>query len=180
MQEIEVKAHLRDREAVVEKLVSLGCTLSDPLQQDDTVYVADREAIHVFAEGNLFLRIRVNNGSEVIFTAKKRSGPLVALEHEVTVSSRAELKGIIAMFGFEKFLTIKKARQTTHYDGCEICIDEVEGLGAFIEMEKLSRDGDPASIQAELFAFLESLGVRREDRVNNGYDILLFERERAQ
>jgi len=55
-----------------------------------------------------------------------------------------------------------------------ICLDEVEGLGSFIEVEKTSAE-DGEAIQEELFNFLESLGVKREDRVFKGYDTLKYD-----
>ncbi len=177
MQEIEIKAVLKDRTAIVEKLTSLGCVLSAVIQQNDVVYVENTGSLEIFLSNKIFLRIRVNNESEVIFTAKKRMGALVAIEHEVHVDSREEIEQMLYLMGYKKALAIRKTRYTTHYRDCEICIDEVEGLGAFIEMEKLSKDGNPEEIQEELFKFFESIGIRRENRVTKGYDILLLEKE---
>ena len=163
---------------VVERLAVLGCALGDPIRQEDSVYVEHAGDLDTFLSNEAFLRIRVNDGAKVVFTVKKRTGALVAIEHEVTVDSREELEQILLLVGYQKTLDIKKTRRITHYNGCEICLDEVEGLGSFIEMEKLSRDGDPGHIQEELFRFLESVGITREDRVTKGYDILLFEKAR--
>jgi predicted adenylyl cyclase CyaB len=55
-----------------------------------------------------------------------------------------------------------------------ICLDEVRDLGTFIELEKITEGEDPIKVQSELFAFLKSLGVREEDRVERGYDTLLY------
>ena len=176
MQEIEIKAVLENKSQVIQKLSSFGCSLSDPIRQEDVVYVEHPGTLDVFLSNKVFLRIRVNNGSEIIFTAKQRTGALVAIEHEVKVDSKEEVEGILALMGYQKALEIKKVRLKTEYQGCEICIDEVEGLGSFIEMEKMSKDGDPQQIQEELFKFFESLGIDRADRVTKGYDILLLEK----
>ena len=61
----------------------------------------------------------------------------------------------------------------------EICLDEVKDLGNFIEVEKIT-DEDPDKVQEELFRFLESVGVRREDRVVNGYDILMWRKQHTK
>jgi predicted adenylyl cyclase CyaB len=107
---------------------------------------------------------------------KKRTGALVAIEHEVTVNSKEEMKKILALMGYQKAVTITKDRTKTKYNGCEICIDEVDSIGSFIEMEKLSVDGNATQIQEELFTFFESIGIRREDRITKGYDILMLEK----
>ncbi|MDP3762811.1 MAG: CYTH domain-containing protein, partial [bacterium] len=56
----------------------------------------------------------------------------------------------------------------------EICLDEVDRLGSFVEVETFSDDGDPEKIQEEIFKFLLSLGVKPEDRVREGYDTLVY------
>jgi adenylate cyclase class 2 len=78
--------------------------------------------------------------------------------------------------GYKEAVRINKTRVITHYNGCEICIDEVEGLGSFIEMEKLAKEGDSEKIQEELFEFFKRLGITNEDRVFWGYDTLMLSR----
>jgi adenylate cyclase, class 2 len=68
-----------------------------------------------------------------------------------------------------------KKRQTTHCDGYEICLDEVEGLGAFIELEKIAEEKDAGHIQKQMLEFLISLGISPDDQVKKGYDILMLE-----
>jgi adenylate cyclase class IV len=59
-------------------------------------------------------------------------------------------------------------------------LDQVEQLGEFIEAEKIVTSADPEDrkkTQEELFTFLETLGVAKEDRVIDGkYDIMLWEK----
>ena len=80
------------------------------------------------------------------------------------------------MMGYKMAVRIRKTRVITHYDGCEICIDEVVGLGSFIAMEKLTKSGNAVKIQDELFAFLKTVGVNPADRVHFGYDILMLQK----
>ena len=78
--------------------------------------------------------------------------------------------------GQREAVRINKIRTTTKHQGCEICIDEVEGLGSLIEMEKLTEAGDAEEIQEELFQFFVSLGIDPQDRLTKGYDILTLEK----
>jgi predicted adenylyl cyclase CyaB len=55
-----------------------------------------------------------------------------------------------------------------------ICLDEVKELGSYIEVEKISEDDNANEVQNELFTFLESLGVNKENRETHGYDTLLY------
>jgi adenylate cyclase class IV len=47
-----------------------------------------------------------------------------------------------------------------------------------IEVEKIT-EGEGDDVQEELFTFLETLGVTREDRVINGYDTLMYQQQNA-
>ncbi len=121
----------------------------------------------------------MKNGKKVLFTAKKKTkNGLEAIEYEVEVSSRDEMEKALLLMGLQEAVRINKTRIITHYDGCEICIDDVENLGAFIEMEKLVEDGDALTIQEELFQFFEKIDISRDDRVMVGYDILMLSKNK--
>ena len=132
--------------------------------------------LETFLSNKVFLRLRVKNNGKVLFTVKKRSSPLVAEEYETEVGSREEMESALLLMGYKEAVRINKTRTITHYNGCEICIDEVEDLGVFIEMERLSEEGDAEKIQEELFSFFESIGIERSDRVIFGYDILMLQK----
>ena len=55
-------------------------------------------------------------------------------------------------------------------------MDEVEGLGSFIEVEEMTEDGDSEKIQEKLFEFLKTMGITDEDREQYGYDVLLWQK----
>ena len=177
MREIEIKARLRDKDSTMNRLKALGCIFSEPVRQEDIVYAEKIDSLDAFLSNKVWLRIRVNNGADIIFTAKgERTTPLVATEHEVKVNSKEETQMMLSLMGYREAVRINKIRITTEYNGCEICFDEVEQLGAFIDMEKLTENGDDIKIQEELFQFFISLGINREDRVSKGYDILMLEK----
>ena len=179
MKEIEIKAKLLDKKAVMKKLESFGCTFEPVMTQEDVVYVENVGSLETFLANRAFLRLRVKNGSKVLFTVKKRTKVhLEAIEHETEVGSRDEMEKALLLMGYQEAVRINKTRIITHYDGCEICIDDVAGLGAYIEMERLVPDGDAEIIQEELFKFFDKIGISRDDRVMVGYDILTFQKNK--
>jgi predicted adenylyl cyclase CyaB len=183
MREIEIKAHLRDREAVMAKLKELGCEVGAPVAQEDVVYVRHSGSMDEFLGNDLFLRIRATKG-ETIFTLKyhpdrTQNGNSLSmpLEHELTVSSREQLEAMLALLGFTPALRIYKERRSCHYREWEICLDEVEELGSFIEVEQLAKHNENVEpISHSLTAFLESLGIAPEDIGAKRYDIQLLEK----
>jgi adenylate cyclase class 2 len=184
MREIEIKAHLRDREVVMQKLSELGCEIGEAVAQEDIVYVKRAGSMDEFLSNDLFLRIRATKG-ETIFTLKyhpdrTQNGNSLSmpLEHELKVDSRAELEEMLKLLGFAPALRIYKERRSAHYKNWEICLDDVEELGSFIEVEQLAQhDEDIEPISHSLTAFLESLGIAVSDIGAKRYDIQLLERK---
>lgn len=178
--EIETKARLADRGAVMQKLEALGCAFAAPKTQDDTVYVAKTGTLEEFLSNDVFLRIRIQDGQKVVLTAKKpvrkSAEVLVKHEHEIVADSAEQARAILELMGLKPAVRTVKVRRTGHVAGYEVCIDDIEGLGSFIELEKMAEAGDAEHIQAEMGEFLASLGIEASDRVTKGYDILMLER----
>ncbi len=175
-QEIEVKAKVGNLEAVAEKLRSLGCEISEPAIQDDTIFVNYTSAYDeaVSGEGMNFLRIRKSKG-KILFTIKQpQSNELDCLEREVEVNDAQEMEEAILLLGYHEAVQVYKIRRKANYNGYEICLDDIRGLGTFVEIEKIAENENAEMVQEELFNFLESLGVKREDRITNGYDTLVY------
>lgn len=81
---------------------------------------------------------------------------------------------IVKELGFVPFSDTSKTRQTGKLNDVEVCIDSVEGLGNFMELERLAgENADPAAITDDLWRIMAELGVSRQDEVTDGYDILM-------
>jgi adenylate cyclase class 2 len=179
MYEVEVKAHLRDRASIVKKLKDFGCAFSEELHQVD----------HIFApEGLSFppplttpvLRIRKQN-DKYFFTLKiSQSGRQDSIERELEITDGEMMIEIMKFIKYSEVAIVDKKRIKTTLRDMEITLDEVKGLGEFIEAEKIVTHEDPEDrkkIQQELCDFLETLGVAKDDLlVNHKYDIMLFEK----
>jgi adenylate cyclase class 2 len=177
MKEVEVKAILRDRDSIEAKLKALGCTFEEVVKQEDVVYALNVGSLEAFNTNDVFLRIRVKDGTKVLFTLKKRGiNDLDAIEHETEIASKDEMREAILLMGYQEAVRISKSRVTTRYNDCEICLDIVEGLGSFIEVEKLVTEGDSEQIQKDLYAFLFSIGIEESDKVHHGYDVLTLQK----
>jgi len=173
MQEIEVKARVRNKAEVLKRLASLNCHLSAPISQRDRIFIPNGLTLPTVAGVNV-LRIR-QQGGEYIFTVKQRlTNQLNCLERETTVDNLEAVVEMCTLLGYFEVSQVNKLRRKCKYDVFEICVDEVEGLGDFIEVEKLSTGEDSAAVQKELFELLESLGVAKTDQVWDGYDVLMY------
>ncbi|MBU1293095.1 class IV adenylate cyclase [Patescibacteria group bacterium] len=185
MHEIEIKAAVRNKEGLVNKLAELGCVFSEAITQDDTVYAKNVSSITEFVKNSLFLRIRAQSNGKVIFTVKHHEGrdandPTgVPVEHELEVSSRDTMEQMLMLLDFKEAARVKKTRQKCLYKEWELCIDEVEGLGTFIEVEQMATFEEAEAIQKNIIDFLLSLGIEQNDIPAQRYDIALMEKSLA-
>jgi len=174
--EIEVKARIVNFENLVNKLDELGIVLSKPSVQDDQIFWPNGTKFEDLASGPPVLRIRKEN-NHVIFTLKQRSieRELTKIEKEIVVDNAESLREILEIIGFYNVLNIHKSRRSAQHNEFTICVDEVEGLGHFIEIEQMT-SGDEAEALKNLLEFLLTLGISEGDITEKGYDTLLLQK----
>jgi adenylate cyclase, class 2 len=177
MREIEIKARVTDGTKLQAALARQQIVLSEPVTHRDRVFGQLNE------EGGgtntlPWLRIRTETKKGVttqIFTFKRAvTNQMDSIEHETEVVDAEELEAIILQLGFAPYSDLTKTRQKARVGEIEICVDTVEGLGEFIEAERLTPDDvDYDAVAEELWTLLESLDVSRDDHVSDGYDVLM-------
>ena len=179
MKEIEVKARLKNLDKLLERLEALGCVLSEPVRQIDTVYTKIVGTLDEYLTNDHFVRIREKSDGKFIFTVKKPlpTEVLTRAEYETEIMNKKELEKALSLMGYKMASKVVKIRRTAHVRGFEICIDDVENLGPFIEIEKMSAENVDL-IRKELNEFMDSLGISPNDKVHKGYDMLEIESRR--
>lgn len=181
MNEIEAKAKLKDKGAVMNRLKEMGLEIHATKYQKDTIYWPnDIKDPSFHLVGRSFIRIReqkIGDKKKVIFTLKQAlENTLDSVEKEVEIKEEdiPTMLSIFELLGFYHFTTVEKERINANIGDIEVCIDEVTDLGSFIELEKFGEDGDAEAIHQELNEMLEKLGIKKEDYVYYGYDILMY------
>ncbi|MFA5932371.1 MAG: class IV adenylate cyclase [Candidatus Paceibacterota bacterium] len=181
MNEIEVKAKLKNKEKVIESLKNMGAEFLNTKYQKDVAFwpneLKANEKHHPL--GTNFMRIREqesNGAKKVLFTLKQpQTNQTDCKEYELEINEKGipELKSLILALGYYEYVTIEKNRTIAKIKDIEVCIDDVTDLGSYIELEKFGPADQAKKIQNELYSILESLGVTKEDFVYDGYDILV-------
>ena len=80
---------------------------------------------------------------------------------------------MLLLMNYSEVVRVSKVRRTANHEGMQICLDEVRGLGTFVEVDRMVDEGNTEAIQEELFQFLEQSGISRDQRVLQGYDSLV-------
>lgn len=179
MREIEIKARVDSLKSVTEALSADGVAITEPVTQRDIVY--GPKGVDGADPDNTapWLRVRSESrGGETkhYFTLKKSvTNQLDSIEHETIVEDAGELTSIISHLDFDLYSDLTKTRQKAHVGDIELCLDTIEGLGTFIEAEKLVEDDDVdyEAVVAELWGVVEKYGASRDDEVTEGYDVLM-------
>lgn len=173
MREIEVKVRLDDAKAIAAKLAQMGASLSPKTKQHDVVYCLPGSKTAML--GVNWLRLQTENDSKTTFTLKRSvTRELDSIEHETIVGNEQEMTKILKYMGYEVYSDLTKIRRKTKLGDIEICLDEVPGLGTFMEAEKLcAEDSNYQTVADELWELCNKLGVTKQDEVTSGYDVLM-------
>ncbi len=177
MIEIEVKGYADEK---VFERVRENFKLIRKEYHEDTYF---QHPCRDFSKTDEALRIRVRKFDghfEAFLTYKgPKIDPLskTRKEIEVPISDPDKHTEILQNLGFREVLTIEKTREKYYVDkGVIIDLDEVEGLGKFIEIEALAEGKEVVEETVKILReILESLGVTRFER--RSYLELMLEKE---
>lgn len=173
MREVEVKYQVRDAEALLVALKARGIELNDPITQDDQAYAPEGWSYGDSKLGVSFVRLRTVGGQHTFTLKRPAENALSCDEYETTVADREQMHSAILAMGFRPTVRIVKVRRTAALPDLELCVDEVAGLGTFLELERMVSDDVPGeAVQAELAAFVASLEIEAT-RTDETYDSLV-------
>jgi adenylate cyclase, class 2 len=177
MREIEIKARLHDPKLVWEELDRLGIKPSGTIFQRDLIFVAKPYRLRdIDATVSPVVRIREEQSGCTLTAKKNRTDQLDSIEHEVSVDDRDAAAAILDALGYHQVLEIVKRRQKFKLQDFSVCVDDVDRLGTFIEVEALvAEEAQIDDIRQAMWQLLRPFSVNPKDQVTKGYDRLLDE-----
>jgi adenylate cyclase class 2 len=173
VREVEVKFRVFDPEALFAALRARGIELGPPVRQDDQAYAPAWWNYGDDRQGVPFARLRTAGGQHVFTVKRPAENVLSCEEHETVIDDRVQMHQAIVAMGFCPTVRICKARRTAAVGDLVLCVDEVDGVGVFVEVERIVPDCVPGEeVQAELSSFVASLGITAERSIQT-YDSLV-------
>lgn len=179
MYEVEVKIPA-DHGPVRDRLEAEGAEFLGRVKQADTYFDAPHRD---FAETDEALRVRRVTEDGTMDARITYKGPLVEAESktraeiETGVQSGADATLLFEALGFEPVATVEKTRERYELDEYVVVLDDVTGLGEFVEVETETPEDDDALEHARAGAIdrLRRLGLDPDDQIRTSYLGLLLE-----
>ena len=152
---------------MAEQLVTLGGVAKPVRKQDDHYYA---HPVRDFAETDEALRIRADNGAARLTFKGPRLDEVAKTrqESETEVGSAEVAAEILLALGFSPVRIVSKLRRPfeLQWNGLEVeaVIDDVVGLGVFVELEAMHDGDDHERIRDQLLSLADTLGLRHSER----------------
>ena len=163
---IEIKAHARNFEAIKARAEKLSNRPAEVIPQEDIFFNT--------SQGRLKLRILSGEKAQLIYyTRPDQEGPKRSDYHIFQTSDPQTLKHVLALaYGIRGIVT--KTRYLYLVGQTRVHLDDVEGLGQFMELEVVLREGQSETEgQAIAEELMERLGVEKSDLLEGAYMDLL-------
>lgn len=177
MREIEIKFKVESLEPTIKQLEALGYVLSEPIIQHDSIYSKNGET-NVWAKsqtGDTVIRLR-QQGSKILLTLKQQqTHETDNLEYELEISNYEAMDQILKVLEWVPVIEVKKIRQKVKLGEYEVCLDTVEELGSFVEIEKLvAAEVDVEAVREEILTLAKKLELDPKDEIKLGYDTQMY------
>ena len=169
MRNLEFKARLTDERAAVTAARSLGFELWGDLRQTDTYFKT--------ARGRLKLRETPGFQAELVYYERDESAPSTQSDYQIARSPDAAAMRVVVARALGVLTVVRKRRTLLLLDTIRIHLDNVDGLGTFLEIEVPVRpDADETASRAKLDHLITAFGFDWSDCIRASYLDLILEK----
>ncbi len=170
---IEIEVKVRAKHADVKPLLfGLGAHEVKVELHEDIYYNAPHRDFGVTDEA---LRIRsMDDTSYMTYKGKKLDVLSKTREEFETSVDGGQARSILEALGFVRSGVVCKKREVLILDDITICLDRVDDLGEFLEVETVA-DSDIDGHREALFDLLEKIGVKKEASIRTSYLEMLMD-----
>jgi predicted adenylyl cyclase CyaB len=167
---IEIKAHVADLAALTARAAAIADEGPVEIRQDDTFFACER--------GRLKLRAFSATAGELIFYRRAdQEGPKESFYVRTPTAAPDSLREVLTL-AYGEVGRVRKRRALFMVGRTRIHLDEVEGLGSFMELEVVLREGESAADGVrEAEHLMARLQVKTSQLIDRAYVDLLAERK---
>jgi predicted adenylyl cyclase CyaB len=167
---IEIKAQIESADAWVPKIAALAGAGPIDIAQDDTFFRCDtaRLKLRAFSGGT---------GELIYYRRADEYGPKESFYLRSPTPSPDSLRECLTL-AYGQVGRVRKHRKLFLLGRTRVHLDEVEGLGHFLELEVVLADDEPAEAGVrEARELMEKMGIEPRQLINEAYVDLLARRD---
>src|ERR1041385_1653034 len=166
---IEIKARCKDPSFIRNYLLQHNAEFKGVDQQTDTYFNVQKGRLKL-REGNI-------ENNLIFYERANQSGPKNSNFHLIKVEDAEGLKEVLKKsIGIK--VEVNKKREIYYIKNVKFHIDEVPGLGSFIEIEagNVLADLSKEQLQEQCDFYMKELGIKNEDLIAESYSDMLLEK----
>ncbi len=167
---IEIKAKCRDADLLRNYFREHHADFKGTDTQTDTYFNVQQGRLKL-REGNI-------ENNLIFYEREDRPGPKSSHFHLVKISDPRGLKEMLEKSMGVK-VVVKKKREIYYIGNVKFHIDEVPGLGSFVEIEagNVLADVSKEKLQEQCDFYMKEFGIQKEDLVSRSYSDMLLAKE---
>lgn len=165
---IEIKARCADASFIRQFLIGCNADFKGMDEQTDTYFKVKN--------GRLKLRQGNIENSLIFYDRENIAGPKMSNVNLFAVDHNSDLLKQLLINANGIKVVVKKKREIWFIDNVKFHIDEVEGLGSFVEIEAIDKDGTLGlnKIKQQCEYYLNQFGITDENLLTHSYSDLLM------
>lgn len=175
MIEVEIKVSVKNITKIEECLLKNGFIKGAHIKESD--YYFDNE-VHEIRNNDQALRIRSSYDLDAdvkynLMTFKGSKMDEISMtrkEFEIQIDDADTCMQIFSSLGYKNIYPVIKERQYYHKDCMTACIDQVEKLGCFMELEFIvENESEKDKALGEIISTIESFGYSKQEIIRKSY-----------
>ena len=181
MIEVEIKVFVKNITKIEECMLKMDFVKGAHIKECD--YYLDNEA-HEVRNNDQALRIRCSQDLDtcvqqnfITFKGPKMDDiSMTRKEIELQIDHANACTEIFSSLGYKNIYPVIKERQYFHKDCMTACIDQVEKLGCFLELEIIVEDeSEKNNALEQIISTIESFGYSKQEIIRKSYLSMLQE-----
>lgn len=166
---IEIKAQTHRQAAIRQFLLEAGAVYTGLDQQTDTYF----NTLH----GRLKLREGTIENNLIFYDRNNQAGPKQSHFELVPIPDAPKLKSVLTTAYGIKVIVAKK-REIYYIENVKFHLDQVDGLGEFVEIEagNILAPLTVAELQLQCETYMNAFGIQKEDLIAVSYSDMLLEK----
>jgi predicted adenylyl cyclase CyaB len=165
---VEIKAKCSDPSFIRNYLLANDASFKGTDEQNDTYFNVPNGRLKL-REGNI-------ENNLIFYERSNQAGPKSSHFHLVKITDAHGLKEVLLKSNGIK-VVVKKKREIYYISNVKFHIDEVPGLGSFIEIEagNILADLSQEELNDQCEFYLREFGIKHDDLIQNSYSDMLIE-----